>query len=117
MSENDRKNGCEGDWKTWLLGYGLGPVAALYGVIAALMGKAFLPGYYHAQGLMLEGKSGLVLACTYFLGGVYLIARYALEGRVKSLPAQNALYGLQNLLLVGFIASLIYVLVNVGTVQ
>ena len=99
--------------KTYVLGWAVGVPATLYGIVALAMGRTFLPGR-HAHELLVRGRSGLALAAAYTLGGAYLLVRCLLEGRVRSEKARTRLYALENGILLGFLAALIYVLLHVG---
>jgi hypothetical protein len=102
-------------WK-YAMGLGLGGVATLYGLVALAVGRTFLPGV-HGNGYTVGGTSGQALAGSYVIGGLYLIVRLYLEHRIDSDTGNSLLYALQCLLLAGFIASLIYVLLHVGEVM
>jgi len=103
-------------FKRYVVGLVIGPAAALYGVVALLMGKTFLPGVPGSQHA-LTGPSGRALAAGYLLGGSYLLVRFSIE-KARPLPSgRPPLYALQNILLVGFIACLVYVLLHVGAAQ
>jgi hypothetical protein len=95
---------------------GVGCLAMLYGLVAALMGKTFLPGL-HARWHMATGRSAYALAAAYVLGGLYLLLRFRLDRRARTDDARHSLYLMQVLTLIAFIVVLIYVLVNVGVVQ
>ena len=118
MSEEKKPGGLsKAEWlKTYVVGLGLGTAAAVYGVVALVMGRTFLPGLKGGAHTVAD-RGGLALAGGYLLGGVYLLLRYHVEKRVGSAGARSPLYWLQNLLLIGFIAALIYVLMHVGTVH
>ncbi len=103
--------------KKYIIGWGLGPMAAVYGLISLLVGRAFLPGL-HGDNITLGGRGGAVLSLAYISGGVFLFLRLVIDKRQKSNAWQNILlYMVQNILLIVFIASLIYVLLRVDTVQ
>jgi len=102
--------------REYVLGLGVGVLAALYGMVAMVMGRTFLPGY-NAQGHMIAGASGTALAAAYLLGGIYLVLRLFVEPRTGSDGPRTRLYILQMPLLLGFIVALIYVLIHVGAVQ
>lgn len=105
-----------GRFKRYVLGLGIGSAAAIYGLVALLMGKCFLPGL-SGNNHMVVGRSGYALATAYLLGGTYLLVRLYLEKRLRQPGKRPPFYALENLLLAGFIVSLIYVLLHVGTVQ
>ena len=100
----------------YVVGLGLGGVAALYGLVALAVGRTFLPGL-HGNGYTVGGTSGQALAGSYLIGGLYLVIRLYLEDRIESASGKSLLYLAQCLLLAGFIASLIYVLLHVGEVM
>jgi hypothetical protein len=118
MSEHSKQEsppGREWFWE-YVVGLGLGGVAAFYGLVALAMGRTFLPGL-HGNGHTVGGTSGRALAGSYLIGGLYLIIRLYLERRMEPGPSKSLLYLAQCLLLAGFIASLIYVLLHVGEVM
>ncbi len=102
--------------KEYILGWTLGVAATVYGLIAMLTGRAFIPGL-HGGDLTLGGRGGTALALAYMSGGVFLLLRLVLEKKTKSRSAQTALYMAQNMLLLVFIASLVYILVRIDPVQ
>ncbi|MFW5923160.1 MAG: hypothetical protein ACOCSQ_02125 [Planctomycetota bacterium] len=116
--ELDNVNG-ESRWasvRIYGIGVGLASASALYGLIALLLGRAFLPGL-SANGLTVGGSSGRALAASYLVGGIYLFLRLYLGPRLKSSPWYSLLYGVQCLLLAGLIALLIYMLMHMGEVM
>ncbi len=102
--------------KEYILGWTLGAAAAAYGLIAMLTGRAFIPGL-HGGDLTLGGRGGTSLALAYMSGGVFLLIRFVLEKRAKNRPGQTALYMAENMLLLVFIAALVYMLVRIDPVQ
>ena len=118
MSEERKQKGLSRtEWfKRYVLGLGIGTAAMLYGVVAMVMGRTFLPGL-KANGHTVKNLSGLALAAGYVLGGLYLLLRLYVEKRTGSVKGQWRLYWLENVILAGFIATLVYVLLNVGAVQ
>jgi len=102
--------------KQYVIGLGIGSVAALYGLVALAVGRTFLPGL-QGNGHTVAGASGRALAGAYLLGGLYLLLRLFIEPRTARDRPNALLYGLENLVLVGFIAALIYVLMHVGAVE
>ena len=102
--------------RQYVLGLGVGTLAAVYGVVALLMGSTFLPGL-RAQGHLITGRSGAALGAAYLLGGVYLLLRMFVEPRVRSDSSRGHLYVVQIPVLAGFIVALVYVLMHVGAVQ
>ncbi|MFW6457329.1 MAG: hypothetical protein ACOC0A_03460 [Planctomycetota bacterium] len=97
------------------LGIGLGGLMALYGLIALVMGRTFLPSL-HGNGHTIAGTSGQALAGAYLAGGVYLLLRLHMERNAKSDFSQRLIYWAECLLLLGLIALLVYVLLHVGEV-
>ena len=105
------------EWfKRYVVGLGAGTVAALYGIVAMLMGRTFLPGLTGTSHTV-KNRSGLALAVGYLLGGLYLLLRLYLEKRMDPATRRSRLYWTENVLLAGLTAALIYVLLNVGAVQ
>ncbi len=104
-----------GGWfRCYVLGFGLGSAATLYGVLALLMGRTFLPGY-HAAALLVKGGSALALALAYLTGGVYLLLRLFVERKAPAFTARSQVHLAQNALLGVFIAALAYTLWRVGS--
>ena len=104
------------EWfKQYIIGLGIGATAALYGLVAMVMGKTFLPSL-HGGSHTVRNFSGTVLAAVYLLGGAYLLMRYFLEKRMPPEEAHERLYIWEDLVLVGLIAAMIYVLLHVGEV-
>jgi hypothetical protein len=103
-------------WRQYVLGLGVGGAAALYGLVALLMGRTFLPGLT-APGHMATGRSGLAMALAYLLGGLYLLVRLFLEARARTNETRARLYALEIPILAGFIAATVYVLMHMGAVQ
>ncbi len=101
--------------KKHILGRVLGPAAAVYGLIAMLTGRAFLPGL-QGNGHTLGGRGGFAMALAYLCGGIYLFIRLAPDKRMKKKEVQMALYTAQSALLLVFIAALAYVLLRVDAV-
>lgn len=105
------------EWlKRYVLGLGIGTTAAAYGVVALLMRKTFLPGLA-GNNHMVRNRSGQALAAAYLVGGLYLLLRLFLAKRMGPARARSWLYWLESAMLAGFIGALVYVLLNVGTVQ
>ena len=102
--------------RDYALGLGLGPILAIYGLVAMLMGRAFLPGS-HSRGLMITGDNAFALAAAYLCGGLYLTVRFYLDRKFDSPEAHSLIYILEIALIGAFIASLIYVLWHVGALQ
>ena len=102
--------------KRYVIGLGLGSIAAIYGLVALAVGRTFLPGL-QGNGHTVAGASGRALAAGYLLGGLYLLLRLFVEPRAGKDRPHALLYVLENLVLVGFIAALIYVLMHVGAVE
>lgn len=103
-------------FKRYILGWLLGPLSAVYGVLAMITGRVFLPGL-HGDGFMLCGAGAPVLASAYISGGLFLFLRLALEREERSGPYRSLIYAAENVLLLAFICALVYVLVSVDTVQ
>jgi len=117
MREAPREKEAGVAWfKRYVLGLAIGSAAALYGAVALLLGKTFLPGLPGSQHAV-TGPSGYALAGGYLLGGSYLLVRFCLERALSWRGARPPLYALQNILIAGFVACLIYVLLHVGAAQ
>ncbi len=101
--------------KEYGIGLGLGPMCALYGLIALLGGRTFLPGLRGGK-MTVTGPNGLGLAAAYVAGGLFLICRFFVHRRCRTRFARGQIYLLENLLLIVVIAALVYVLLKVGTV-
>ena len=114
MERKDRLSG-KGWVREYVLGLGVGTAAALYGIVAMVMGRTFLPSL-HGTSHMVKNLSGLALAAAYLLGGLYLLLRLFLEKRMAPDLARRRLYVLENVILVGLIGALVYVLLHVGEV-
>lgn len=99
-----------------MLGLGVGAAASVYGVVALLMGRTFLPGLAGGNHTV-RNRSGQALAAAYLLGGLYLVLRLYLERRMGRPKRRSWLYWVQSAILAGFIGALVYVLLNVGSVQ
>jgi len=116
MSTRSKQERRRSGWlKRYVLGLAVGPAAALYGVAALLVGRTFLPGL-HGDSHTVAGASGRALAGGYLLGGAYLFVRFYLEKRLAA-KRHAGFYALENLLLAGFVAALVYVLLHVGAAQ
>ena len=118
MSEkHEQERLSRGEWfRRYVLGLGFGMVVALYGIVAMLMGETFLPGL-KGNGHTIKNRSGVALAAAYVLGGAYLLLRLYIEKRMRLANGPRWLYWVENLILAGFIATLVYVLLRVGAVQ
>jgi hypothetical protein len=118
MSENraeTEKKAREGrPWKGRALALVLGVPAAAYGAYSLWAGRTWLPGLRGTQGLV-TGRHGLVLSLVYLLGGLYLLVRFHAEPRCRTEAGRLQLYVVENVLLAGLIAALVYVLLSVGT--
>jgi hypothetical protein len=99
-----------------VFGLGLGVLAALYGLVAFAMGRTFLPGL-PGEAHTVTGPGATALAGGYLAGGLYLLCRFFLQERLPPRDSRPSLYVLQNVLLAGFIACLVYLLVNMGEVR
>jgi len=102
--------------KHYILGWTLGLTASVYGLAALLAGRAFFPGL-HGPNLTVDGRGGLVMAVTYLSGGLFLLFRLVVEKRVETRTWRTVTYVAENILLLALIASMIYVLIKVETVQ
>lgn len=105
------------EWtKRYVIGLGAGIVCSVYGLIALLLGEAFLPAL-QGEDHILANQNGLALAGAYLAGGLFLLLRFYADKKVHAQPARANLYLLQNLVLIALIAALAYVLLHVGTAQ
>lgn len=102
--------------KEYILGWTVGIAASIYGLLALLIGKTYLPGM-HGDRMTMGGRSGYVLALAYLSGGIFLLIRHVLEERLKAEKAQFTAYWAENLCLALFIFAVVYVLLTVDTVQ
>ena len=102
--------------KQYVIGLGLGMVFAVYGVIALLTDRAFLPAL-QGEDHILTNTNGFALGGAYLAGGVFLLLRFYFEKKVHAQPSRANLYLVQNLVLIALIGALAYVLLHVGTAQ
>jgi hypothetical protein len=102
-------------FKEYVLGLVVGPLCAIYGLVALWMQQTFLPGL-KGDGHTISGTRGAALATAYLTGGLYLLARLFIHHRCRSESARAQLYLAENVLLVLLIAALAYVLWHVGNV-
>ena len=100
----------------YVLGLGVGGACVLYGSVAFIMGRTFLPGLRLAD-LIVTNGSGRILAGAYLLGGLFLLLRFYARHGKQPVERRPWLYWLQNLTLAGFVGALGYVLFNVGAVH
>jgi len=99
-----------------VIGLGFGLIFSLYGVVAILTDKAFLPALQGEEHI-LTNTNGFALGGAYLTGGIFLLLRFYLEKKVHAQPSRANLYLVQNLVLIALIAALAYVLLHVGTAQ
>jgi hypothetical protein len=102
--------------KRYVLGLCGGVAATLYGLVALMAGQAFLPGVQGNEHFI-GGRSGVAMALSYLLGGVYLFLRLFLGEKTKKSSLRYVWPGIYNLLLIGLIVALIYVITHVGTAK
>jgi hypothetical protein len=100
--------------KQYGFGIGLAAVLTLYGLYALIVGHAYLPGVRGGTATV-GGLHGRGVAAAYLVGGLFLFFRFFLEKHVRRQFNRDQVYFIQNLLLIILIASLVYVLLNVGT--
>jgi len=116
MNKQEKKAARVARW-AWLKEYCIGVVAgtlcAAYGVIALFIGRTFLPGL-KGNSHTLKDRSGAALASAYLVGGLYLVLRFYVEKRWHAPASRANLYLLENVLLIGFVAALVYVLFHMG---
>jgi len=116
--QKDNKGGAS--WWAWtkqyVIGLGVGIICTVYGLIALVVGKTFLPSL-NRNNHMLRNRAGVALAVAYLTGGLFLIARLHLEKKTHIPRARANLYLLENALLIGFIGTLVYVLFHMGAAQ
>jgi len=111
----DGRTGRKRGWfRAYVVGLGLGVLAAVYGVVALIAGKTFLPGY-QVHSLLITGRPGRALALAYLAGGLYLLLRHYAEDRIRSEKLVRRAYSLQNGLLALLIACMVYALLHVGS--
>jgi hypothetical protein len=103
-------------FKEYVLGLVVGPVCALYGLVALWTRATFLPGLKGGDGHFVTGGQGAALAAAYVAGGLYLLARFFIHHRCRTEPMKARLYTAENLLLVALIAAMAFVLWSVGHV-
>jgi len=101
--------------RQYVIGLGVGCVSAVYGLYALWTRHTFLPGLKGGNATV-SGAHGAGLALAYTVGGLYLLCRYFLHRRFRSEARRAQLYLVENVLLLVLIASLGYVLWQVGTV-
>jgi hypothetical protein len=114
-TDHTRDGGRPDRFKEYGLGLGLGGACALYGLVALWLGHTYLPGLKGGNHTV-AGKDGAVLAAAFIAGGLYLIARLFVHRRCHSEGRRAQVYLVEVVLLGGLIASLVYVLWQVGTV-
>ena len=115
QEQKDQKGASWWAWtKQYVIGLGAGVVCAAYGLIALIVGKTFLPGL-SGDDHMLHNRTGAALAAAYLVGGLFLILRLHLERKAQAPRTRENLYLLENVLLVGFIGTVVYVLFHMGT--
>jgi drug/metabolite transporter (DMT)-like permease len=103
------------EWvKEYIIGLGLGVGAALYGVYSLLAGSTYMPGLRRGT-TSVHGSHGVGAAIMYVAGGLFLVFRFFLHRRCRLESTRSQVYLLENALLVVFIGSAFYVLLNVGT--
>jgi len=116
-AEHHRKKMSRWAWiKQHVIGLGLGVIFSVYGVIAVLTDRAFLPALQGEEHI-LTNTNGFALGGAYLAGGVFLLLRFYMEKKVHAQPSRANLYLVQNLVLIVLIAALAYVLLHVGTAQ
>jgi len=101
--------------RQYVVGLAFGAAAAAYGVYALASGHAFLPGL-KARNSMLHGAHGRAMAIAYLAGGLFLVCRFFFEARCRTAFARGQVYIVQNVLLVAFVAAVVYVLLSVSAV-
>jgi hypothetical protein len=110
-----RRDRYRGWVRQYVIGLGIGGVSVLYGLIALWTHHTFLPGLKGGNATV-SGAHGAGLALAYTVGGLYLLCRFFLHRRFRSEARRAQLYLVENVLLLVLIASLGYVLWQVGTV-
>ena len=109
-----RQRASKAGWiKHYVVGVGLGAICAVYGVVALLVGKAFLPGL-PGNDWTVKNRSGIALSLAYLIGGVFLLLRLPLRRLLHSERAKGRLCVVEVLLLLAFIGALVYVLIHMG---
>jgi len=116
MDKVEGKHGADSGWvRQYIIGLGVGGVSCVYGLIALWTRHTFLPGLKGGNATV-SGAHGAGLAIAYTTGGLYLLCRFFLHRRFRSAALRAQLYLIENVLLLVLIASLGYVLWQVGTV-
>lgn len=110
-SERPQRAPLRGWFRQYVLGLGIGVLSSLYGLLALVLGRTVMPGFGAGNHVM-TGWNGAAMAGAYLTGGLYLVLRWFLEKRLQSPKARGELHAVQVMLLVGFIATLVYVLLN-----
>ena len=110
----EKQTGRWHDVKKYGFGLALGWAATLYGVIALLVGKTYLPGLA-GNDHTLSDQTGTALAGGYLAGGLFLILRLYVEDRVNTENGWKNIYFVENALLLALIGCLAYVLLHVGS--
>ena len=89
------------DWfKEYVLGLAAGSAGAIYGIVAIIVGRTYLPSHWRGGGgRMVTGPAGFALALAYVAGGLYLVVHFFVDRRVHSVQAHNTLYVLRMALL------------------
>jgi hypothetical protein len=103
-----------GWFRRLVLGTVAGGACFLYGLYGLVTQTAFLPGLKGGSPV-LTGRNALDLAAAYFAGGAYMALRFAVEHRCRTERQYRTVYWAECLLLGGFIAAIVYVLLNVGS--
>ncbi len=102
-------------FKEYFIGLGVGGASALYGLFALWTQHSFLPGLKGGSP-MLTGWHTAAIAGIYISGGLYLLLRFYVHVRLRKPAGRRRAYLAENFLLIVLIASLAYVLWQVGTV-
>jgi len=100
--------------KEYVLGVAVGILGGVYGVYALMSGSTYIPGLQGGTATA-RGSHGVGAALVYLTGGVFLLFRFFVHPRCRSESARSQVYLLENLLLIAFIGSALYVLLRVGT--
>jgi hypothetical protein len=109
MTEKKKHRSRKSWLKQYVVGLGLGGLSALYGVVALLTGRTYMPGFT-ARDAVLRGAPADAMALAFLCGGGYLFLRFFLERRLHKSASRAQIYMVQVALLMAFIGSLLFVL-------
>ncbi len=114
VRESTEEKSTQGWVKEYIVGLGLGTGAALYGIYSLFAGSTYMPGLRGGT-TSVHGSHGVGAAIMYLAGGLFLVMRFFVHRRCRLEATRSQVYLLENVLLVVFVGSAFYVLLNVGT--